>query len=121
MVQAASPVVVKKDLRREEFDREKLLRGIRRACDKRPLPTGTVEKMVDEVEAELQRTGRTEVPSSAVGEMIMERLKRLDHIAYIRFASVYRSFADLGSLKKEVETLLDGPEPVPSSQLPLIP
>ena len=114
-VQNASLVIIKKDRRREEFDRDKLLAGVRKACEKRPLPTGTVEKLVDDIEAELAQQGKAEVPSSAVGEMVMERLMGLDHIAYIRFASVYRSFADIDSLKKEVDSLVLG------SQLPLMP
>ncbi|MBM3131769.1 MAG: transcriptional repressor NrdR [Chloroflexi bacterium] len=108
--------VIKKDRRREPFDREKLLRGIRKACEKRPLPAGTVEKLIDDIEFELHRTGRSEVSSSKLGEMVMERLLRLDHIAYIRFASVYREFADIGSLKKEVDSLAERE----SKQLPLI-
>jgi transcriptional repressor NrdR len=108
-------VIAKKDGRREEFSRQKLLSGVRKACEKRPLPIGSIEKLVDDVESELHRLGKMEVPSSVVGEMVMERLKELDHIAYIRFASVYRAFADIGSLKQEVDTLISG------SQLPLLP
>jgi transcriptional repressor NrdR len=110
--------VIKKDGRREEFLREKLLAGFRKACEKRPLPTGTIEKSVDEIENELYRLGRAEVPSSLIGDMVMERLKGLDHIAYIRFASVYRQFTDLATLKREVDSLT-----VPAgrpAQLPLI-
>ncbi len=103
-------VIIKKDKRREKFDREKLLGGIRKACEKRPLPIGTLEKLVDELEAELRESGKVEIPSSVVGEMVMERLRKLDHIAYIRFASVYRAFADIGSLKQEVDSLA-GEEP----------
>lgn len=110
--------IVKKDRRRESFDREKLLVGLRRACQKRPLPTGTVEKLADDIEYELQRMGRTEVPSSKVGEMVMEKLLSLDQIAYVRFASVYRSFADISSLKKVVDDLVSVPDG--GSQLPLI-
>ena len=117
-VEDGSMTIVKKDRRRERFDREKLLGGVRKACEKRPLPTETAEKLVDDVESELHRMGKSEIPSSVVGEMVMERLLKLDHIAYIRFASVYRSFADIGSLKKEVDTLVAEREPV--SQLPLI-
>ncbi len=117
-VDISNITIVKKDKRREPFDRTKLLRGINKACEKRPLPTGTIEKMVDEIEFELQRMGRSEIPGSKVGEMVMERLLRLDQIAYIRFASVYRSFADISSLKKVVDDLVDKPER--GSQLPLI-
>lgn len=118
-VQAVNLVIIKKDRRREEFNREKLAVGLRKALEKRPLPTGTVEKLVDDIEAELQRLGKVEVPSSVVGEMVMERLKKLDHIAYIRFASVYRAFTDIGSLKQEVDTLVASGDL--ASQLPLIP
>jgi transcriptional repressor NrdR len=121
-LQPASLFVIKKDERREEFDREKLLSGIRKACEKRPLPTGIVEKLVDDIEVELYQLGKAEIPSAVVGDMVMERLKNLDHIAYIRFASVYREFADITALKEEVDTLLDASEPaVPSSQLSLLP
>jgi transcriptional repressor NrdR len=122
-LQPASLFVIKKDERREEFDREKLSSGIRKACEKRPLPTGIVEKLVDDIEAELYQLGKAEIPSTVVGDIVMERLKNLDHIAYIRFASVYREFADITALKQEVDTLLDAEaEPsTPSSQLSLLP
>ncbi len=122
-IQTVNLLVIKKDQRREEFNREKLGAGIRKACEKRPLPAGTIEKIVDEIESELLSLGKPEVPSSVVGERVMERLKKLDHIAYIRFASVYRAFADLGSLKQEVDTLIERGEPehYPDNQLPLIP
>ena len=122
-LQPASLFVIKKDERREEFNRNKLLTGIRKACEKRPLPTGIVDKLADDIEAELYRQGKAEVPSAAIGDMVMERLRSLDHIAYIRFASVYREFADITTLKQEVDTLLGaGAEisPLPG-QLPLLP
>jgi transcriptional repressor NrdR len=115
--------VIKKDGRREEFDSAKLLTGLRKACEKRPLPTGTVDKLADDIEAELYRQGKAEVPASAIGDMVMERLKALDHIAYIRFASVYRDFTDITTLKREVDTLLGTDteiSPLPG-QLPLLP
>lgn len=117
-VENANAVIVKKDRRRERFNREKLLRGIVRACEKRPLPTGVMEKLVDDIESELHRMGKSEILSSAIGEMVMERLLELDHIAYIRFASVYRAFTDIGSLKKEVDTLAARHEI--AGQLPLM-
>jgi transcriptional repressor NrdR len=122
-LQPASLFVIKKDERREEFDREKLLAGIRKACEKRPLPTGIVEKLVDDIEAELYQLGKAEIASAVLGDIVMERLKNLDHIAYIRFASVYREFADITALKQEVDTLLDAETepPLPSSQLSLLP
>jgi len=122
-LQPASLFVIKKDKRREEFDRNKLLTGIRKACEKRPLPAGTADKLADDIEAELYHLGKAEVPTAVIGDMVMERLKSLDHIAYIRFASVYREFADITTLKQEIDTLVSGePElPRPTSQLPLLP
>ncbi|HJX13067.1 MAG TPA: transcriptional regulator NrdR [Dehalococcoidales bacterium] len=120
-LQPASLFVVKKDQRREEFDREKLLAGIRKACEKRPLPSGTAERLADDIEAELYQTGRTEIPTSLIGDLVMARLKKLDHIAYIRFASVYRDFADITMLKQEVDTLASHGPASSADQLPLIP
>ena len=115
--------VIKKDKRREEFSRDKLLSGIRKACEKRPLPTGTIDKLVEEIEVELYQLGRAEIPATVVGDMVMERLKNLDHIAYIRFASVYRKFTDITTLKREIDSLLGtgaGESPA-VSQLSLLP
>ena len=120
-MQPASLFVVKKDGRREEFSRDKLLIGIRKACEKRPLPTGTVDKLVDDIEAELYHLGKPEIPSAVIGDMVMERLKSLDYIAYIRFASVYREFTDITALKQEVDTLLSAEASQPAGQLPLLP
>jgi len=104
-VQTTALLVVKRDGRREEYNRDKLINSILKACAKRPLPTGAVEKVVDQIEQELQKLGRAEVPSSIIGEMVIERLRRLDRVAYIRFASVYRDFADIDSFEKEVQAL----------------
>ena len=111
--------VIKKDGRREEFSRDKLLSGIRKACEKRPLPTGAIDKFVDAIEAELYKAGKSEVSSSYIGDLVMEGLRKLDHIAYIRFASVYREFADIGALKQEVDSLAVRRELAPANQLPL--
>ena len=121
-LQPASLFVIKKDERREEFNRNKLLTGIHKACEKRPLPTGTVDKLAEDIEAELYRLGKVEIPSTVIGDMVMERLKSLDYIAYIRFASVYREFADISALKQEVDTLVSSGAVVspPTSQLPLL-
>jgi transcriptional repressor NrdR len=115
--------VIKKDQRREEFNKEKLLGGVRKACEKRPLPTGTIDRMVDDIEAEVYAAGKAEVPSTVIGDMVMERLKKLDYIAYIRFASVYRQFTDITALKEEIDSLVNGDERIAdvTSQLPLIP
>jgi transcriptional repressor NrdR len=105
-LQSVSIFVNKKDQRREEFSRDKLLRGVRKACEKRPLPTGAVERLVDDIESEVYRLGRSEIVSTVIGDMVMEKLKKLDYIAYIRFASIYREFQDITALKQEVDTLL---------------
>jgi len=120
-LQPASLFVIKKDERREEFSQHKLLTGIRKACEKRPLPTGTVDKLADDIEAELYHLGKAEIPSAVIGDMVMERLKSLDYIAYIRFASVYREFTDITALKQEVDTLLSAEASQPASQLSLLP
>ena len=122
-IQPVSLFVIKKDQRRELFDREKLLSGMRKACEKRPLPANTVDRLADEIETELYGLGRAEIPSAVVGDAVMRRLKALDHIAYIRFASVYREFTDITALKQEVDTLMDGEAVAapPSAQLPLLP
>jgi len=122
-LQPAGLFVIKKDQRREEFNKDKLLAGIRKACEKRPLPTGTVDKLADDIEAELYHQGKAEIPGAVVGDMVMERLKSLDHIAYIRFASVYRDFTDITTLKREIDSLVSNETAVsrPTSQLPLLP
>ncbi len=121
--QPAGLFVIKKDQRREEFNKNKLLTGIRKACEKRPLPTGTIDKLADEIEAELYRQGKAEIPSAVIGDMVMERLKKLDYIAYIRFASVYREFTDITALKQEIDDLVssEAGSSHPTSQLPLLP
>lgn len=98
--------VIKKDQRREQFDREKLARGIWRACEKRPVAEADIEKVILATESHLRERGETEIPVEIVGEVVMEQMKHLDDIAYIRFASVYRQFADLGELQKEVRKTL---------------
>ncbi len=122
-LQAASLFIIKKDGRREQFDRDKLLGGIRKACEKRPLPTGAVDKLADDIEAEVYRLGKAEVPSAVIGDMVMKGLKGMDYIAYIRFASVYREFTDITTLKQAVDTLVDTEKEVskPAGQLPLLP
>ena len=117
----ASLFVIKKDGRREEFNREKLLTGIRKACEKRPLPAGTPDKLADDIEIELFQLGKTEVSSAAIGDAVMARLKKVDHIAYIRFASVYREFEDITTLKEEVDSLAGHALTPPADQIPLFP
>jgi transcriptional repressor NrdR len=118
-LQRASLFVIKKDGRREEFNREKLLVGIRKACDKRPLAGDAVNKLVDEMEGELYQLGHAEVPSAHIGDLVMAKLKKLDHIAYLRFASVYREFEDITTLKEEVDSLANHAPSPPADQLPL--
>ena len=110
-VETARLVVVKRDGVRQEFDRAKLANGIRKALTRRPVPDTVADEAADEIEAELRATGLSEVPSSRVGVMAMEKLRGIDQIAYIRFASVYRSFEDLEDLKREVDSLFNDREP----------
>ena len=117
-LQPVNLYVIKKDLRHEEFNKEKLLGGIRKACEKRPLAAGAVEQLADDVESELFQMGKAEIQSSVVGDLVMAQLKKLDYIAYIRFASVYRDFADITDLKQEVDTLMGHQSP-PDGQLTL--
>jgi transcriptional repressor NrdR len=121
-VQSAALQVVKRDGRREEFNREKLVKSIRAATVKRALAVESVEKLVDEIEQELLKLSKAEVPTSLIGDMAMEGLKRLDRVAYIRFASVYRDFADIDNFREEIESLMLNRESrSPSAQLPLMP
>jgi transcriptional repressor NrdR len=106
-VAKANLLIVKRDGRREPFDRAKLSEGIWKACTKRPIASEQVETLVAEIEAALYGLGQSEVPSRAIGEMVMARLRKLDAVAYVRFASVYRSFADLETLKREVDQMLE--------------
>ena len=117
-VQAVALYVVKKDGSREEFSREKVLAGVRTACEKRPLAPTAVEKLVDEMEQVLFQANEPEVPSSVIGELVMDRLRGLDPIAYVRFASVYRQFTDLADLQAELESLATATNPA-AAQLPL--
>lgn len=105
-------LVVKRDGRREAFDRQKLFEGIWKACAKRPIAVKEIERQVADVESCLYGLGQAEVSSRTIGEMVMDRLRELDAVAYVRFASVYRSFADLEALKREVDEMLErgGPQ-----------
>jgi len=97
--------VIKKDGRREIFSRDKLESGIYRAFEKRPVPKEKIEKMINEIEEQIMRRGRKEVKSSAIGELVMKKTKKLDNVAYIRFASVYRDFQDLRDFRTELGRL----------------
>ena len=104
-IESADLIVVKKDGGRERFDRNKLKTGILKACEKRPITNEGVENVLDEIETELRGYDDIEIPSKKIGELVMKKLKRLDKIAYIRFASVYREFADLESFENELKRL----------------
>ena len=122
-IELGAVAIVKKDDAREQFDREKIVAGVRKACEKRPIPSGAIEALADEIERAVMAQNKAEVPSSYIGELVMERLRELDHIAYIRFASVYRAFADVDELEQELEALKAGwrrPD-VPSDQMALLP
>ncbi len=99
-------MVVKKDGRREPFDSEKILAGVRHACQKRPISSLDQDKLVNDVVREVFNTLEQEIPSAQIGEMVMQRLKDLDEVAYVRFASVYRQFKDINTFKKELELLM---------------
>jgi transcriptional repressor NrdR len=107
-VQLATLQIAKRDGRREDFSREKLLGGLRRACTKRPISVAQLDDIVEQIQGRVTADGRAEIPSSLIGELAMDSLRELDHIAYIRFASVYRSFSDIASLKEALEALEDG-------------
>jgi transcriptional repressor NrdR len=100
-------MVAKRDGRREPFDRGKIVEGIQIACAKRPVPTEAIEELVSGIESELYHRGSREVTSREIGEMVMHNLRRLDEVAYIRFATIYRRFADVEDLADEIEKLLE--------------
>ena len=103
----ATPLIVKQDSSREEFDREKLIRGIRISCAKRPVSATDIERLVGEIESTLQSMSRSEVSSRVVGDMVIAGLKELDQIAYIRYAIVYLGLDDLHAIRKEIDRLLE--------------
>jgi len=102
-------VLIKKDARRETFDRTKVLSGMQKACQKRNISINTLEQFVDELERELQDMGEKELPASVVGERVMKKLQELDDVAYVRFASVYQEFKDVNDFMAELKDLLDPP------------
>ena len=103
------PLVVKRDGRREPFDRQKILTGILKACEKRPISYATVERVVDTLEGEFHSSGEKEISSVEIGERVMAELLKLDDVAYVRFASVYRQFKDLSQFVEEIKTLVTEP------------
>lgn len=106
----STPLIIKKDGTREEFAREKLMRGIRIACAKRPVPAAAIDRLVGEIETTLQRMGRSEVSSRVVGDIVVSGLKELDHIAYIRYGIVYLQLDDLHAIRNEIDRLLKDEE-----------
>ncbi|HWI41603.1 MAG TPA: transcriptional regulator NrdR [Verrucomicrobiae bacterium] len=105
-VEEILPLVLKKDGRRETFDRLKLVSGLQKACEKRPVPVEVIERMVDRLEARLHEAGEKEIPSTTIGEWVMSELHDVDEVAYVRFASVYRSFKDINEFMSEIQDLL---------------
>lgn len=97
--------VIKKDNRREKFSREKLENGIHKAFEKRPVEKNKIDKMINEIEEQIRKTGKKEIKSSMIGELIMKKIKKIDNVAYIRFASVYRDFQDINDFKREIKGL----------------
>lgn len=106
-VEESAPIIVKKDGAREAFSRAKLISGISKACEKRPVPTSHIEAFVERLESRLSERPEREVASGEVGERVMEFLRRADQVAYVRFASVYRSFKDIGEFMSQLESLLE--------------
>jgi transcriptional repressor NrdR len=101
----ATLMVAKRDRRRQEFNRDKLRQSIQVACTKRPISAETIDRLMEQVEAELRARDAAEVPSQIIGDLVMDKLRNIDHIAYIRFASVYREFADIASFEDELRSL----------------
>ena len=104
-VELSLPMVIKKDGRREPFSREKIIAGIQKACQKRPISIEKIEEFVDSLEAHFQELGKKEVPSSEIGELVINKLREWDEVAYVRFASVYRQFKDVSEFMRELEEI----------------
>lgn len=107
IIESLPIVVVKKDKSREPFDRQKLLNGLLRACEKRPVPLERLEKAVDDIETQIQNSLEREIPTTKIGEYVMEQLMHIDDVAYIRFASVYRQFKDIASFHEAIRKLME--------------
>ena len=106
IIESLPIIVIKKDKSRETFDRDKLMNGILRACEKRPVSINTLDNMIDEIETTIQNSLDREVTSDKIGELVMEKLKAIDEVAYIRFASVYRKFQDISTFMEELNKLI---------------
>lgn len=107
IIESLPIIVIKKDKSRESFDRDKLMNGLLRACEKRPVSIDTLDKMIDEIETVLQNSLDREVSSEKIGQLVMDKLKKIDEVAYVRFASVYRQFKDINTFMKELNKLLE--------------
>src|SRR5215471_11490808 len=118
-VEETAPMVVKKDNRREPYERSKMIAGVVKACEKRPVSMEAIEQLADRIEAALAERGSKEVPSSFIGTAVMNELHRLDQVAYVRFASVYRSFKDIEEFMHELEDLIQRRKQEPGLLLPL--
>ena len=114
-VEEMMPMVVKKDGRRESYDRIKIISGLKRACEKRPVSVNTIEAIADRIERNLQERGEKEIPSSVIGETLMRELHDTDQVAYVRFASVYRSFKDINEFMVELEELIKERKAAPAA------
>ncbi len=108
IIESLPIIVIKKDKTREVFDRDKLMTGLLRACQKRPVSVDALERLIDEIETSLHNSLDREVTSDRIGELVMEKLKALDEVAYVRFASVYRQFKDINTFMEELNKLLSG-------------
>ncbi len=106
IIESVPIMIIKKDKSRESFNRDKLLKGLMRACEKRPVPIDTLERIVDEIESEIQNSLDREITSVKIGELVMDKLKDVDEVAYVRFASVYRQFKDINTFMSELKKLL---------------
>jgi transcriptional repressor NrdR len=113
-VEEATPMVVKKDGRREPFDRGKIIAGLKRACEKRPVSMETIEQIANNIEASMAEQGDREVSSNAIGAAVMTELHKIDQVAYVRFASVYRSFKDIDEFMRELEDLIEQRKQAPA-------
>ncbi|MBA3003322.1 MAG: transcriptional repressor NrdR [Desulfurivibrio sp.] len=109
-LEVTMPMLIKKDGRREAWDRHKVVEGLQKACEKRPVSMEQIDEFVDSLERELQDLGEREIPVRLVGERVMDGLRKLDGVAYVRFASVYRQFKDLSEFMAELKDMLGGPE-----------
>jgi transcriptional repressor NrdR len=112
-LEVTMPMLIKKDGRREAWDRHKVVEGLQKACEKRPVSMEQIDEFVDSLERELQDMGEREIPVKLVGERVMDGLRKLDGVAYVRFASVYRQFKDLSEFMAELKDMLGGSEETP--------